>query len=71
MPRTDQDEVWRRMENGQMELVSRTERIVPDEEVERDTRRERMRALARKQVLTNEDVQEILKALVRTVYRDD
>ena len=65
MARTDYDEVWEKQEDGSMKLLSRTERIVSDEELEP----ERLQELAAKPVarLTNPEKDELLGLLVKQV----
>ncbi len=50
MSRTDYDEVWEKQSDGSMKLVEQTERVVSDEEIEKERRPERLRELTKKSV---------------------
>lgn len=68
MPRTNYNETWEKQPDGSMKLVERVEQVVSDEEIAREEKPARMRALAKKPVWTPAERDEVLKALLEDAY---
>lgn len=69
MTRTTYDELWEKQDDGSMLLVERTERVVSDEEIEAETRPERLQALANRPIssLTPTEKDQLLELLAKSV----
>lgn len=67
MSRIDVDEVWEKRPDGTMNLISRVERVVSDEQEARERRPDRLRAQASRPInsLTPIEKDELLELLIQ------
>ena len=67
MPQTVTDELWKQRKDGTMERISSTPRVVSDDDLALLTAREVLGELARKPTLTNLEMQQAIRLLIRLV----